>query len=123
MKKRNTKRPAKKSSERTVAVISGLKVGDPSRLAPQPCALANVAFELGRVDRKTFLAEAGKAIRTKQVIGRLFSFHKQELIDGGFIKFEKVPKSRWKADLERRGATTAAPTLAPEEAAGTVAPV
>ncbi len=91
-----------KASKRTVAVITGLKAGDPAKLAPQPCLLANVAFELGRVDRKTFLAEASTALRTKQVIGRVFSFHKQELIEGKFIRFESVPRAEWKAEQGRK---------------------
>lgn len=90
-----------KSQERTVAIITGLKIGDPNILAHQPCTMANVAFELGRVDRKTFLAEVEKVLDTKQIAGRLFSFHKQALITGKFIKFEKLSKSKWKEETAK----------------------
>lgn len=93
--------------ERTIAIITGLRAGDPSKLAPQPCMLANVAYELGRADRRTFLAEAAALIRTKQIVGRLFSFHKQDLIDGKFIRFEKVPRSKWRAEQEGHAAAAA----------------
>lgn len=108
-KKRKTKtKPKSKKpvtpprAARTIAIITGLKAGDPAELASQPMMLASVAFELGRVDRKTYLAEAAKVVVTTQPIGQLFSFHKEALIAGGYIKFEKILRTEWKAEQAAR---------------------
>lgn len=110
MKKKQTK-PRRKAAPltaraaRTIAIITGLKAGDPAVLAMQPNILANVAFELGRVDRRTFLSEAAKIVQTEQPIGQLFSFHKKALTRGGFIRFEKIFRTAWKAECATRAAT------------------
>jgi hypothetical protein len=116
------KRSRGKRAERAVAVITGLKMGDASVLAHQALLLANLACELGRVDRRTFLAEAARTIPTQQAIGRLFSFHKALLVRKKFIKFEKVPKSRWERELKRRLKTPFRPAEEPSVWLGEVVP-
>jgi hypothetical protein len=95
-------------SARTIAIITGLKPGDPAQLATQPMALVSIAYELGRADRKTYLAEVAKTIKTVQPIGQLFSFHKKALIEGGFIGFEKILRTQWAAECAARAAKGAA---------------
>lgn len=94
-RKRGTGQP------RTICVITGLRMGT-SELAHQPLLLANIAYELGRVDRKTYLAEAAKLVKTKQPLGQLLSFHKKALVKGGFLTFESVPRTAWKKEQEAK---------------------
>lgn len=100
-----TPNPTPPRAARTVAIITGLKPGDPAQLATQPMAFVSMAYELGRSDRKTYLAEVSKVIKTTQRIGQLFSFHKRALIEGGFIKFEKILRSAWAEECAARAAT------------------
>ncbi len=96
--------PTPARATRTIAIITGLKPGDPAKLATQPMALVSIAYELGRADRKTYLAEVAKVIKTTQPIGQLFSFHKKALIEGGFIRFDKILRTAWVAELQARAA-------------------
>ncbi len=121
VKKTTAKKKPVKRSVRTVAIITGLKAGDPAKLAPQPCKMANIAYELGSATRADFLLALKKVIDTNQTMGRLFSFHKPELVRGGFIKFKKVPRDQWLRDTA--DSTTDTPTPAqPEPAAVAPAP-
>ncbi len=106
---------------RTVAVITGVKAGDPNKLAPQPCTMANIAYELGETSRAEFLTACEKSIKTDQPVGRLFSFHKPELIKGGYIKFRKVPRDKWLQKPDQPAATLAAAPAPVEPAAPVVA--
>lgn len=121
-KPKKSKPAAKKRAPKTVATIIGVKAGDPDKLAPQPCTMANVAFELGEAPRKEYLRALKASLKTKQNVGRLFSYHKPELISRGFIKFKKIPvdKVGVKADDNPEAAPAAAP--APAVPAPTTAP-
>jgi hypothetical protein len=117
--KSKVKKPARVSKRRvrTVALITGLKQGDPNKLAPHQCLMANVAYECGEVCRADYLAALKEVITTVQPIGRLFSFHKPTLIKGGYIRFKKVPRDAW---LESQA--KAEPVVAPAAVSRPVAP-
>jgi hypothetical protein len=124
-KARKTTVPRRAKNVRTVTIITGLKAGDPEKLGPQPTTMANLALDFGRVDRRTFLQELERSIKTVQPVGRLFSFHKTELIEGGFIKVSKVSRDEWVKESEKPAskATPSAAEANSEVPAPTPAPV